>query len=194
MDPVTGLIVFQHRDYNTGTGMWLEQDPAGYVDGADAYAALTDDPAGQTDYGGLKASGASGSSATTFGSVTIQKWVQPNVPAGQKPREASDEELAKAVEYYKWLRQPTIKDSNGNAVPNPIAKEIEQLEKGKHKITIICGSSTLTTPSDEDKSRNGEGCDVTIYYNPLHPPQHFQGEDKDWKSDPRSRLCLKTVI
>jgi RHS repeat-associated protein len=38
LDSNTGLYHFRHRDYSPTLGRWLEQDPAGYVNGANLYA------------------------------------------------------------------------------------------------------------------------------------------------------------
>jgi RHS repeat-associated protein len=44
LDPLTGLINFRNRDLNSTLGVWMEQDPAGYVDGADLYLFDIGDP------------------------------------------------------------------------------------------------------------------------------------------------------
>ncbi len=39
LDPVTSLYDFRNRDYSPTLGNWIEQDPAGYVNGGNRYAA-----------------------------------------------------------------------------------------------------------------------------------------------------------
>lgn len=54
-DPVSGLVHFgaPGRDYSTTLGRWVQQDPAGYVDGANLYQFLTSAPVSLTDPTGL---------------------------------------------------------------------------------------------------------------------------------------------
>lgn len=52
-DSVTGKINFRNRDLDTVTGTWMEQDPAHYVNGADLYAFLTDNPLSRLDPFGM---------------------------------------------------------------------------------------------------------------------------------------------
>ena len=52
-DPVSGLVQFQRRDLNTGTGTWFEQDPDGYVNGADTYQLEMGNPIDSVDPLGL---------------------------------------------------------------------------------------------------------------------------------------------
>ena len=53
LDPSTGLYNFRNRDYSTSMGRWVEQDPAGYVDGSNIYLARSANPVGFTDAEGL---------------------------------------------------------------------------------------------------------------------------------------------
>jgi RHS repeat-associated protein len=53
-DVVTGLVHFQARDLNTGLGTWIEQDPAGYVDGPNRYQLEISDPITLVDPMGLE--------------------------------------------------------------------------------------------------------------------------------------------
>ncbi len=48
-DPITGLYDFRHRDYSPTLGNWIEQDPAGYINGASRYQAEIGSPVGTTD-------------------------------------------------------------------------------------------------------------------------------------------------
>jgi RHS repeat-associated protein len=54
-DPVTGLILHEHRDYGPGLGRWYEQEPSGakYVDGLNLYQTEDDNPVNETDSDGL---------------------------------------------------------------------------------------------------------------------------------------------
>ena len=52
-DPATGLYHFGARDYSTALGTWVEQDPAGYVNGADLYEFVQDNPTTDVDPLGL---------------------------------------------------------------------------------------------------------------------------------------------
>ncbi len=47
------MINFQFRDLNTSLGRWLEQDPAGYVDGANVYQLEGSSPSDHLDGHGL---------------------------------------------------------------------------------------------------------------------------------------------
>ncbi len=55
-DPLTGLVHFQHRDLNTGLGTWIEQDPAGYVNGPNRYQVEMSSPNDNLDPYGLSLS------------------------------------------------------------------------------------------------------------------------------------------
>ena len=48
-DIATGMNHFDARDYDPATGMWIEKDPAGDVDGANYYRADDDDPISRLD-------------------------------------------------------------------------------------------------------------------------------------------------
>ena len=54
-DAVSGLYNFRNRDYSPTLGRWMEQDPAGYVDGLNLYQSEDSDPANKTDPLGLAA-------------------------------------------------------------------------------------------------------------------------------------------
>jgi RHS repeat-associated protein len=53
LDSNTGLYHFRHRDYSPTLGRWLQQDPAGYVDGTNLYQAERSNPVTATDPQGL---------------------------------------------------------------------------------------------------------------------------------------------
>lgn len=50
---VSGTLNFRNRDYSPTLGRWIEQDPAGYVDGQNLYAAELSNPVNGTDSAGL---------------------------------------------------------------------------------------------------------------------------------------------
>jgi RHS repeat-associated protein len=52
-DSVTGLYNTPNRDLNPVTGTWMEQDPAGYVDGANVYQGFDGKPTSGVDPRGL---------------------------------------------------------------------------------------------------------------------------------------------
>ncbi len=76
-DPITGLYLFRHRDYSPTLGNWIEQDPAGYINGANRYqielggAADSADPFGLDVLLRLNASAAQRSSAGPYGHVAV---------------------------------------------------------------------------------------------------------------------------
>ena len=52
-DPDVGLYNFRYRDYSPTLGRWMEQDPAGYVDGANVYQMELGNPVDGVDPFGL---------------------------------------------------------------------------------------------------------------------------------------------
>ena len=52
IDSLTGLYTFQHRDYNPVTATWMEEDPAGYLDGPNMYQFAHSDPTSTIDPNG----------------------------------------------------------------------------------------------------------------------------------------------
>jgi RHS repeat-associated protein len=52
-DANTGLIRFGARDYLPSNGVWIEQDPSGYMNGTDLYQFATDNPSSEIDPSGL---------------------------------------------------------------------------------------------------------------------------------------------
>jgi RHS repeat-associated protein len=59
-DSYAGLYNFQRREYDPTLGRWMQQDPAGYVDGKNLYRALTDSPVDFVDPLGLQTQPAGG--------------------------------------------------------------------------------------------------------------------------------------
>jgi RHS repeat-associated protein len=53
-DPVTGLYYTPNRDYSAALGRWMEQDPAGYLNGTSLFAFVSDGPADFVDPSGLE--------------------------------------------------------------------------------------------------------------------------------------------
>lgn len=49
LDPVTGLYHYKARDYSAGWGRFLQPDPAGFVDGPNLYAYVSNDPLNRSD-------------------------------------------------------------------------------------------------------------------------------------------------
>ena len=49
LDAVTGLYYERFRNYSPSLGVWISQDPAGYVNGADAYQFVESGPVGAVD-------------------------------------------------------------------------------------------------------------------------------------------------
>jgi len=56
-DLTTGLYNFRNRDYSPTLGRWVQQDPIGYIDGANLYQAMLGAPIGNVDPMGLCAEG-----------------------------------------------------------------------------------------------------------------------------------------
>ena len=60
LDSVTGSYYARNRNYSPSLGRWTNQDPAGYINGANTYQFVGSDPAGNVDPWGL----AGGATAT----------------------------------------------------------------------------------------------------------------------------------
>jgi RHS repeat-associated protein len=73
IDPQTGLYLFGVRDYDPTTGRWEQQDPAGYVNGANRYQFVVDAPTDLVDPTGLTWSDGWGDAfASLFGEADPQ--------------------------------------------------------------------------------------------------------------------------
>jgi RHS repeat-associated protein len=65
LDTTSGLYLFRHRDYAPGSwgnnpyvmGRWMEEDPAGYVEGLNLYQAVSDSPVEKIDPSGTDSGG-----------------------------------------------------------------------------------------------------------------------------------------
>lgn len=79
-DPVTRLYEFEHRDYSPVLGQWMEQDPAGYRNGANRYLAFAGNPVNNTDATGLCAD--SGTNSTPAGLTFVRNPFQPDPNVG----------------------------------------------------------------------------------------------------------------
>ena len=55
IDPVTGLYYARNRNYSPSLGRWINQDPAGYINGANSYQFVESNPVGNVDPWGLSA-------------------------------------------------------------------------------------------------------------------------------------------
>jgi RHS repeat-associated protein len=53
LDPVTGLYYERFRDYSPSLGVWVSQDPAGYINGANTYQFEVNGPLDSRDPNGL---------------------------------------------------------------------------------------------------------------------------------------------
>jgi RHS repeat-associated protein len=53
LDAVTGLYYARNRNYSPSLGVWISQDPAGYINGANTYQFVASSPVGNVDAGGL---------------------------------------------------------------------------------------------------------------------------------------------
>jgi RHS repeat-associated protein len=53
LDPVTGLYYARNRNYSPSLGRWINQDPAGYINGANRYQFVMGNPVGNVDPLGL---------------------------------------------------------------------------------------------------------------------------------------------
>ena len=49
LDSVTGLYYARNRNYSPSLGRWINQDPAGYINGASTYQFVVSNPAAKTD-------------------------------------------------------------------------------------------------------------------------------------------------
>jgi RHS repeat-associated protein len=91
-DACRGLFSFQRREYDPTLGRWMQQDPAGYVDGKNLYQALLGAPTEFDDMTGLEAQPA-GANTYSNGSPTIQSatpsasppTTQPSPPSASPP-------------------------------------------------------------------------------------------------------------
>ncbi len=53
LDPATGLYYARNRNYSPTLGRWINQDPAGYINGANTYQFVMSNPVGNVDPWGL---------------------------------------------------------------------------------------------------------------------------------------------
>ncbi len=53
LDPVTGLYYARNRNYSPTLGRWINQDPAGYINGANTYQFVMGNPVNRVDPWGL---------------------------------------------------------------------------------------------------------------------------------------------
>ncbi len=49
LDSVTGLYYARNRSYSPSLGRWINQDPAGYINGANTYQFVGSDPVNRVD-------------------------------------------------------------------------------------------------------------------------------------------------
>ncbi len=128
-DPISGLYKFGARNYSASIGRWVEQDPAGYVDGAGRYEFVGDRPAGALDPLGLSAHLRPWNGRIlNRSSHDVQyegDWLELTDPDGFVARPVSDWELAKesfnaagrsGLGEQAWA---SIKEPTGFAVLKP---------------------------------------------------------------------------
>ncbi len=86
-DPITDLYYGRARWYSTSLGRWISQDPAGYVNGANAYQFVMSDPIGRVDATGRAITVAPTSAASVPPAITGGLAVPPlaaAVPPSQR--------------------------------------------------------------------------------------------------------------
>ncbi|NNM85686.1 MAG: RHS repeat-associated core domain-containing protein [Phycisphaerales bacterium] len=66
LDAVTGLYYARNRNYSPSLGVWISQDPAGYINGADRYQFVESSPTSANDPFGLVNLGARRIMGDTF--------------------------------------------------------------------------------------------------------------------------------
>jgi RHS repeat-associated protein len=81
LDGLSGLYLFRYRDYSPTLGGWLQQDPAGYVDGLNRYQDVSSNPTDRIDplglggwtqvWGGVKAFGGALQAIGGFGFAAL---------------------------------------------------------------------------------------------------------------------------
>ena len=69
LDSVTGLYYARNRNYSPSLGRWINQDPAGYINGANTYQFVGSNPVGNVDPDGTQAYG-------------VHPYVQPSTGGG----------------------------------------------------------------------------------------------------------------
>ena len=77
LDPATGLYDFRHRAYSPTLGRWMQQDPAGYVNGTNVYVALVSSPVNRLDPLGLDTA-MSGGVADHSSVFPMHSYILPN--------------------------------------------------------------------------------------------------------------------
>jgi RHS repeat-associated protein len=83
LDSVTGLYYARNRNYSPTLGRWINQDPAGYINGANTYQFVMSNPVGKTDPEGTQSVGMG------YGPPFGQTW------GGWNPQQAGVMEQAK---------------------------------------------------------------------------------------------------
>jgi RHS repeat-associated protein len=105
---VTGLYNFRYRDYSPTLGVWIEKDPAGYIDGPNVYQAMLGEPIGNVDPMGLSGTAGTGSSqpttrpASTSPTGSGQPTTKPTPPPTLSP--AQRELIALTLAAQAWNR------------------------------------------------------------------------------------------
>jgi len=73
LDPVTGLYYARNRNYSPSLGRWINQDPAGYINGANTYQFVMSNPVGNVDPWGT---------GTPTGGLPPSQWNKVHAPPG----------------------------------------------------------------------------------------------------------------
>ncbi len=84
-DPETGLFYYRARYYSPATGRFLQNDPKGYVDGANLYTAFGNDPVNRVDPFGTQAQTATSGVAVSLAEDEPELVVEAVVEATADP-------------------------------------------------------------------------------------------------------------
>ena len=135
LDPATGKIDFRHRQYDPETQRWLQQDPAGYVDGANLFQSRQSNPVSRRDAYGLNDDKDAAVNPTTpsndipdwmdespFDSPNEKEYkdrISSNLAEGMAFEDAQDEAADYMMIRTKWY--PGVPEFNPNAPPPPVS-------------------------------------------------------------------------
>jgi len=137
------LYWFEHRDENPATGQWDEQDPAGYINGADTYQFAGSSPVGVVDPLGLDSEGAvAGPNQAAANAANV---------ASQMAQQAAPSEANLAAEYAAWEQTPAGQAAMQKELSGPVLR----------------GATTQPTTQPTGGGNTGGGSGgITIHINP----------------------------